>query len=170
MFQEAHSNNLISICNNKKCYLICQLRVPLVIISYNVEKNGNNKKMMMNGAFKCPSIILKISQLWNTIQGRVTDFLSGWLFLFWLKFYGFRWMNNKRFYFVTVSKRLVTTNCVGVLAKLLAVRILIDAEHLIIKWISDTISRRSILNWQHGDKNLVWIDMTRSIDCPVDQV
>ena len=63
MFREAHSNNLISICNNKKCYLICQLSVPLVIISWRIEKKGNNKKMMMNGAFKCPGIILKISQL-----------------------------------------------------------------------------------------------------------
>ena len=76
MFQEPHSNNLISICNNKKCYLICQLRDPLVIISYKIEKNVNNKKMMMNGAFKCPGIIiLRINEL-------QTQFRAERLFLF----------------------------------------------------------------------------------------
>ena len=164
MFQEAHSNNLISICNNKKCYLICQLRVPLVIISYNIEKKGNNKKMMMNGAFKCPGIILNISQLWNTIQG---DWLSFWLTFPVLTQVLWFQMNEQQK--VLLCDR-VQAACNNKLCRPSCWLFLIDAEHLIIRWISDAISRRSILNWQQRDKNLVWIDMTRSIDCPVDQV
>ena len=167
MFQEAHSNNLISICNNKKCYLICQLSVPLVIISWRIEKKGNNKKMMMNGAFKCPALS------WRSVSSEHSPVLSDWL-SFWLTF---RVLTQVLWFQMNEQQKILLCDRVQAACNnklcwpsCLAVGILIDAEHLIIKWISDAISRGSILNWQHGDKNLVWIDMTRSIDCPVDQV